>query len=115
MSAITALQRYYAGARGVGHTKLLIDAVKAHSGRAIVVVGHASQRNEFRGQLPPETIVLTVDDISDGSASGYDLPIMLDNFALQKILGDAQDNVERFEAKRTVIRELARKLLEATE
>ena len=94
---------YYHTTRGVGHTKLLIDAINNFNGSVLVVVPSMAIFNKsILPNIEDKNKAIPIDCTSDDfrhRIAGYALPIIFDNSALFYILEDMRVKMARHENK----------------
>ena len=96
--------------RGAGHTQALVDA--AILSRGILIVAEASQCVDLRKKHPSLTVV-SIDSVHCGSLRGMSGPIILDHFALETLIDDANRKMDEADCAVIKAQRLTRDALDA--
>jgi hypothetical protein len=86
---LNMLSGYYAGSRGVGHTEALITG--AQQSRALVLAADQAHRNYLRQQ---GLNVETRSYLTHLRGMEVRMPLLVDHWALQRMVGDASHRLQ---------------------
>ena len=83
--------QYYTKNRGVGHSTLMMKGTREYDRPYILVVANHIHQQALKSYVPKHTTVLTIDDIyAHHRLQGLQMPMMIEHYALEGILAEAQ-------------------------